>query len=201
MANPRAPVDISETMAAPLGDLIAAVGRGLAGAQQSLDVGTIETIRALYQGDDRTLELLRELGWQPTWYRIPELSAELTLSLSISATESSAGGRGPGAVQLYGSPVDASYTNRYDYNLQAASVVKFKIVAVPPAVELGERKIVPALKNKSVGEARQRLAHLGIPFRVAEGSPQGDHVRVQDTEPGEGELLGPGEYVTLRVYL
>ena len=35
MTNPLSAVDISETMAAPLGDLIAGVGRGLAEAQQS----------------------------------------------------------------------------------------------------------------------------------------------------------------------
>jgi len=49
MADPRSLVDISETMAAPLGDLIAAVGRGLAAAQQSLDQSTIETLRKYYK--------------------------------------------------------------------------------------------------------------------------------------------------------
>jgi hypothetical protein len=199
MANPRSPADISETMAAPLGDLIAAVGRGLAGAQQSLDMATFETIRAMYKGDDAALEIMRQLGWQPTWYRIPELAAELTLSLSVSATETGAG-QGPGAVQLYGSPMDASYTNRYDYDLQAASVVKFKIVAVPPAVELGERKIVPALKDKTLAQARQRLADLGIPFQFEKGVTPPETATVQDTVPGEGELLGAGEKVTLKLY-
>ena len=199
MANGRSPADISETMAAPLGDLIAAVGRGLAGAQQSLDLATFETIRAMYKGDDAALEIMRQLGWQPTWYRIPELAAELTLSLSVSATETRAG-QGPGAVQLYGSPMDASYTNRYDYDLQAASVVKFKIVAVPPAVELGERKIVPSLKDKTLAQARQRLADLGIPFQFEKGVTPAETATVQDTVPSEGELLGAGEKVTLKLY-
>ena len=52
MADPLSAVDISETMAAPLGDLIAGVGRGLAEAQQSLDQATIDTIKALYSGTD-----------------------------------------------------------------------------------------------------------------------------------------------------
>ena len=199
MANGRSPVDIAETMAAPLGDLIAAVGRGLAGAQQSLDLATFETIRAMYKGDDAALEIMRQLGWQPTWYRIPELAAELTLSLSVSATETRAG-QGPGAVQLYASPMDASYTNRYDYDLQAASVVKFKIVAVPPAVELGERKIVPSLKDRTLAQARQRLADLGIPFQFEKGVTPAETATVQDTAPGEGELLGAGEKVTLKLY-
>ncbi len=174
MANPRSPADISETMAAPLGDLIAAVGRGLAGAQQSLDMATFETIRAMYKGDDAALEIMRQLGWQPTWYRIPELAAELTLSLSVSATETRTG-QGPGAVQLYGSPMDASYTNRYDYDLQAASVVKFKIVAVPPAVELGERKIVPVAQGQDTGTGQAAAGGPGHSLPVREGGHPGRH--------------------------
>jgi hypothetical protein len=199
MANPRSLADVSETMAAPLGDLIAAVGRGLAAAQQSLDLATIETIKALYSGQDANLEIMRQLGWQPTWYRIPELSAELTLSLSVSATET-ASGQGPGSVRLYASPMDASYTNRYDYDLQAASVIKFKIVPVPPAVELADRKIVPALKTMKLSDARQRLASLGIPFKIEEGVTPTDITQVQDTDPSEGSLLAAGEKVTLRLY-
>jgi hypothetical protein len=196
MANPRTPADISETMAAPLGDLIAAVGRGLAGAQQSLDMGTIETLKALYSGDDANLEIMRQLGWQPTWYRIPELAAELTLSLSVSATEVGSG-QGPGAIQLHASTMDASYTNRYDYDLQAASVVKFKIVAVPPAVELTDRRMVPALKGRTLEEVRQRLAGLGIPFQIEEGATPPPTAQVLDTRPGAGELLAAGEKLTL----
>src|SRR5689334_14430654 len=88
MAKPLSPPDASD-LAAPLGDLIAAVGRGLAEAQQSLDLGTIEAIRALYAGSGGDLEILRRFGYQPTWYRIPELQAEITLSLSVHGTAAS----------------------------------------------------------------------------------------------------------------
>jgi hypothetical protein len=186
-------------MAAPLGDLIAGVGRGLAEAQQSLDQATIDTIKALYSGTDSRLELMRQLGWQPTWYRIPELSADLTISLSVSATETS-GGQGPGSVQLYASPMDASYTNRYDYDLKAASVIKFKIVPVPPTVELAERKLVPDLRTMTLSDARQRLAGLGIPFQIEEGVTPTEVTQVRDTNPPEGALLAAGEKVTLLLY-
>ena len=142
---------------------------------------------------------MRQLGWQPTWYRIPELSAELTISLSVSATENSSG-QGPGSVQIYASPMDASYTNRYDYDLQAASMIKFKIVPVPPTVELAERKIVPALKMMKLSDARERLASLGIPFQIEEGVTPTDATQVQDTNPPEGALLAAGEKVTLLLY-
>jgi hypothetical protein len=204
MANPLAPSDVSETMAAPLGDLIAAVGRGLAEAQQSLDMTTIETIKALYGGKDTNLDLMRQLGWQPTWYRIPELSAEITLSLSIgrTSTESGQGPQlaGPGRIRLYVSPMDASYTNRYEYDLQAASVIKFKIVPVPPSSETADRKIVPVVKGKKLSEVRQLLAGLGIPFEIAKDAAPGPDAPVWGTDPDEGELLAGGQQVTLLFY-
>jgi hypothetical protein len=203
MPNPLASSDITETMAAPLGDLIAAVGRGLAEAQQSLDMTTIETIKALFSGTDANLELMRRLGWQPTWYRIPELSAEITLSLSIGATSTQSGQgaqpAGPGRIRLYVSPMDASYTNRYEYDLQAASVIKFKIVPVPPSSELADRKIAPTVKGKPLSEVRALLAGLGIPFEIKDASPGHDDL-VWDTDPGEGELLAAGQKLALLFY-
>ena len=61
MAKPG-PNVVSDTLAAPLGDLIAAVGRGLAEAQESLDLGTAETIKRLYDGGDQNMELLRRFA-------------------------------------------------------------------------------------------------------------------------------------------
>src|SRR3954463_4880700 len=109
MAKPTSPNEVSDTLAAPLGDLIAAVGRGLAEAQQALDMATVETIKALHSGQSEGLDVLRRLGYQPTWYRIPELHAELTLSLSVGGTTTTTGSgsadgqatAGPGRIRLY----------------------------------------------------------------------------------------------------
>src|SRR5262245_61084621 len=79
--------DVSDALAAPLGDLIAAAGRGLAEAQRSLDMATVETIKAIHADEDGELRVLRRLGYQPTWYRIPELTAELTVSLTVSSQQ------------------------------------------------------------------------------------------------------------------
>lgn len=199
MAKPTDSLDVSETLAAPLGDLIAAVGRGLAEAQQSLDLATIETIKALGSGKTEDLELLRRLGYQPTWYRIPELSAEITLSLSVSGTSTESGGAasGPGQIRLYGSTMDANYTNRYDYDLNAASVIKFRIVAVPPSTQAADMKIVPRLDRVAFKDASARLTELGISFEIPSPPPRDDEI-VQGTDPGAGEILPPGRKVSLQ---
>lgn len=192
-----------DTLAAPLGDLIAAVGRGVAEAQRSLDAASVETLRALAgassassDAQEKTLSMLRRMGHQPTWYRIPELEAELTVSLTVARTaESASAQQGAGPLRLYLSPVDASYVNRYEYNLQAASVIKFRVVPVPPSPQAAEMKIVPPLAGMISRDAAERLSELGIPFTATR--PIGSGNTVESTTPGAGGLIGPGQSVTL----
>ena len=73
-------------------------------------------------------------------------------------------------------------------------------VPVPPAAEIADRKIIPALKTMKLGDARQRLASLGIPFKIEEGVTPTDGTQVQDTNPPEGALLAAGEKLTLVLY-
>lgn len=200
---PNDPLFQSEdTLAAPLGDLIAAVGRGVAEAQRSLDAASIETLRALAgasstssDAQERTLSLLRQMGHQPTWYRIPELEAELTVSLTVARTVESTSTQSAGPLRLYLSPVDASYANRYEYDLQAASVIKFRVVPVPPSPQAAEMKVVPPLVEMTSLEAGKRLSELGIPFTATGTIGSGN--RVASTSPAAGELVGPQQSVTL----
>ena len=194
---------ISDALAAPLGDLIAAVGRGLAEAQESLDLGTAETQKRLYDGNDQNMELLRRLGYQPTWYRIPELDAQINVSLSIGNTTTQSGqgtvalgGAATPGIRLYVSPLDANYTNRYDYDLQAASLIKFRIIPVPPSTQAAEMKVVPRLERVPWKDASRRLAQLGIPFELPTPAPRDDELLL-GSDPGPGELLAPDQKLTL----
>ncbi len=201
MTSKRGPNPVSDALAAPLGDLIAAVGRGLSEAQEALDLGTAETLKRLYAGDDANMEMLRRLGYQPTWYRIPEVDAEITVSLTISGEQEQAAGasrqgsEGAG-VRLYVAPMDASYTNRYEYDLNAASTIKFRVVAVPPSTQAAEMKVVPRLDGVAWDEARRRLRQLDIPFEVPTPAPREDE-RVLATSPDAGEFLAREQ--TLRI--
>jgi hypothetical protein len=179
------------TLAAPLGELIAAVGRGLGEAQRALDQSTVDTIKALYKGNDANLESMRRMGYQPSWYRIPELDAEITASMSVSRRAKSVGV--PGQLQMYMSPVDPTYANSYDYDLQAATVIKFKVVAVPPPPRAADMKVMPPVVGMESQRAREKLADLGIPFAVL-----GTGAVVDEASPQAGELLSPGEKATLK---
>ncbi len=198
-------VNYADALSAPLGDLIAAVGRGMAEAQQSLDLGTLETFKAIYKGGTEVYEELRQLGYQPTWYKIPELNAEISVSLTASRSQltqqSSAASEGQnGPIKLYAAPMDANYQNKYDYDLKAASVVKFRILPVPPTPQASEIKVVPELKNKSYGEARFLLAELGIPYGFGRDVTEpADTVSVRGTDPEAGKILSPGRQVILKL--
>src|SRR5262245_15606676 len=145
---------LTRARSAPLGELISAVGRGVAEAQAALDLHTVETFKAVHGGDEENYRALREVGYQPTWYRIPEVAAEIYVTLSVKSQEQSSGSQGgpppeadaleenaddqpeappTGRIQLYATPVDASFSNTYDYQLRACSQLKFRIVPVPPS--------------------------------------------------------------------
>lgn len=134
-----------EPLASPVSGLIASVGRGVAEAQRALDEAALETVDQIYQGNEKTAVALREIGYRPTWYRIPEVSAELKVAMRVEGTEQRgrAGGSGAGATQppgpldprlrvnAHATPVDANYSNRFDYEVEASSTITFKVVPVP----------------------------------------------------------------------
>ncbi len=90
------PLRYLDALSAPMGDLIASVGRGVAEAQQALDLGSLAALQSLYaDADDQTLALLREIDYRPTFYAIPEVTSELTVALTITG-QSTTGSVGSG---------------------------------------------------------------------------------------------------------
>jgi hypothetical protein len=206
--------EITRALSAPLGELIAAVGRGVAEAQRALDMHTVETFKTVYGGDEGTYRALRQLGYQPTWYRIPEVSAEIYVTLSASGEERSAkpgvaapgqpplseGDATPGRIALYATPVDASFSNTYDYHLRACSQLKFRIVPVPASGQADGMKLVPDLVGKSLQVAQEMLAQEGIGYEIEDAyyEPRGDE-RIGGTTPEAGEILPGGKALVLKL--
>lgn len=206
----NAPLDLTDALSAPLGDVIAAVGRGVAEAQTALDAATVEGFKRMFSGSDAMLEEMRRIGYHPTWYRIPEVEAEVTISLSISGESRQAGPAprsgpdaaigGAGRIQLYAAPLDASYANKYDFQVQAASKVKFKVVAVPPSPEAAELKVVPGLGNKTYAEATALLDELRIPHRLEDPKLlPAPAAPIRSFAPRVGTVLARGQAVILNV--
>ncbi len=192
--NRNAPEDLTEALSAPLGDLIAAVGRGVAEAQRAMDASTISSIRELHQVNGDIGAVMRSIGYRPNWYQIPKVEADLTVSLTIGGE--ARGGR----LQLYAAPTDASYTNKYAFDLQAVSKLKFSVVAVPPTPEQAGLRVVPRFANTpTCGDYAEQLERLQIPYAFAEGDDPPDEALIQRVEPKPGTLLAAGQAVTIHV--
>ncbi|MCB0557067.1 MAG: PASTA domain-containing protein [Phaeodactylibacter sp.] len=190
--------ELFDSLSAPLHEMILSVARGVADAQQAMDMRTIEAYKDLYGGDDGLRRQLQALGYQPTWYRIPELNAEMTISLSISEHSDIHGNAEIGSpegirpLKMYAAPIDANYSNRYNYDIKAASKISFKIVPVPPSAQAEQIRVVPQLKGKNLAEVKNLLGVLNIQF-----SSEGEGT-VSEVQPASGTILRAGEKVIIK---
>jgi hypothetical protein len=183
------PISPSELLAAPIGDLISAIGRGIADAQGAMDAQTIENLRAVYTRDGALFEVLRAIGYRPTWYHIPEVTAEVSVALTLRGEASSSGSQGSAGLVMYAAPIDAAYTSRFNYDLQAASVVKFRVVPVPPSAAAEALRVAPKIVGISVAAARALLQSFGIPLELAEGLTPADADLIEAQSPEAGTVL------------
>ncbi|HYP90308.1 MAG TPA: PASTA domain-containing protein [Polyangiaceae bacterium] len=183
-----------DSLSAPLGELIASVGRGVADAQRALDAASMSALREIYESDEAFYRELQAIGYRPTWYHIPEAEGELQVALSVSgveaSTSSSTGPAHRAKLKLYAAPLDAGYTSRYNFNLTASSRVKFRVVPVPPSAAAEAVRLMPSLVGLELTEARARLSLLGIEGEFPEGSGS---ALVKSQTPAPGAVLGPDD--------
>jgi len=196
----NSPTEIGDALAAPLGEFIASIGKGVAEAQQSMDIKTVETFTKIYgDSDDKRLQILRDLGYKPTWYKIPEVEAKVTISLNISGKSGAENAGGSGKIQMYVTPMDAGYANKYDYNLKAASQLTFKIVPVPPSPKAEEMKVLPDINAYRYKNAVALLESMGIAHDLEPGQIANDDYYIASTTPSQGEVVFPGQKVNLKI--
>lgn len=191
--------------------MIAHVGRGIAEAQAALDAQTFESFKKLYDVDNKVGTEMRQLGFSPTWYRIPEAEAEIRMSISIGSRERQPGLSPAGApegaraqsMQLYAAPIDASYANKYQFQAEGVSRVKFKIVAVPPSQQADAARVVPkGLELKKFGDVKALLDEWEIDYifdPVGRTATNPDSLTVVEVSPASGSVLKPGAKVTLKL--
>lgn len=123
-----------DRLAVPLGELIAAIGRSVADAQLTIDGRVLEHFSAIYDQSVDAFEPLRAIRYQPTWYQIAEARAELAVALRVTGV-GSAEAPDPRRRVVQAAPVGADYQSRFNYRRESASVLKFRIVPVPGAVQ------------------------------------------------------------------
>ncbi len=161
---------LSESLATPLGEVIAAVGRGVAEAQAALDHASLAATLAMYESDgDEGVEALRAIGYQPTFYVLPETTCEVQVSMHIGGTggaDGSAGTSGQvaaiGKARTYVTPVDAAFQQRYAFQASGAAKLTFKIVPVPPPTALDDAAPMPEVRGLTGAQAVAAMSARGI---------------------------------------
>ena len=169
---------VRDVLAAPLGEVIASVGRGVAEAQAALDAGSIAATLEIYrEGGPEELRVMRDIGYRPTFYALPETTGEVRISLNLgNAAQSPTKPIAPTqsarltainqararAVRPYVTPVNAGYANRYSYSAEASTKISFKIVPVPAPGNADEVREMPDVAKRTAGEALELLDALGF---------------------------------------
>ncbi|WP_067984072.1 PASTA domain-containing protein [Neptuniibacter pectenicola] len=184
-----------DVLAAPLGDMVAEIGTGIANAQYAIDARTLENMKEIYRSDDETITELRNIGYRPTWYVIPEATAEINMALSLRQTLDS---NGKTTTELQGTTVDASYQNQYDFNVQASSKLTIKFLPVPAPTQVDDLNIVPNIIGQPLATAKVLLQRLGISYNFSPKNVSDSKI-VTTTDPQAGELIEADQVLTLKI--
>jgi outer membrane protein W len=123
--------DVSEILVAPVGHLVREVCSAVAAAQVELDSASMKAQAALAS----THPDLAEHGYQVTWYSMPEVAVELKLAMHFEESSRPADGSGAGKTKkarLLAAPFNAKYQNAFAYKADGSTLLKFRIVPVPP---------------------------------------------------------------------
>lgn len=88
-----------------------------------------------------------ELGFSPNFYHFVDTVIEMKLALRVNRGET-------GRYQISVSTVDANYASSYNYALEMATVVRTKIVPIPPPVVLEEQIRILIDQNRAAAEQK-----------------------------------------------
>lgn len=109
-------------------DMIVQVGRGIARAQEMMDLSQVEfqkkAARAFKEGRMKRLDLKPSNA-----YVMPETKLEIKVGMSMSYPE------GGGEPSLSAVPLNAASTNENDIDVEAATEIKLRFVSVPSSKE------------------------------------------------------------------
>lgn len=169
-----------ELLNAPFPQLVRTLGVGIAEAQYALDRVSIK-IAQLMAGfkvkDDGTLErdetaliVLREgdegvsllaLGFTPTFYQFVETYIELRLAISMktenqASIETSVGGVAWSPFGVVAAAVNASYSQKYQYEASGSSEMRTKLVTVP-APAMFESRLKELMNESQIAQIQPTL--------------------------------------------
>jgi hypothetical protein len=172
---------VTDMLSAPMEQVIVALGTGIARAQRELDRYAIDAQREIDEDP-----MLSEVGLQATFYQIPRAELELTIAIAIEENNQPANNLlAPRALvgsttlqnlavrQIHFQPVNASYTNQFNYDVNASSKLKLTVVPVPPPG--AESSITPRMLQEAVMKiaspnlVEDKTARLSVNFNGRAG--------------------------------
>jgi len=146
-----------ELLNAPFPELVKNLGVGIAEAQYALDKVSVRIAQMMggfkydadgnfVQDDSALVKLsataepvsLLALGFTPTFYQFVETYIELKMAISMKTSKEAsakieASGKAP--FGIYSASVNASYSQKYQYEASGSSLMRTKLVTVPsPAI-------------------------------------------------------------------
>lgn len=149
-----------EVLDANLATIVKQVGQSIAQAQLELDMASLQTAQMMsglpfMDADGKTVPAtlvtfggepysLMELGFTPTFYQYVDTVIEVKMSVTITEGTSMGAFEGGGGLDftetgLSASVNGASYSAKYQYSAEASSMIRTKLVPIPPPAILEER--------------------------------------------------------------
>ena len=143
----------------PMGEMISSLGISIAEAQKNLDVNSIDILKAMgedgtvslpfvsvkYDGEKMILEdnevttSMIGAGFQPTFYQFSETIIEVKIAISTSyersyerSTQKKTDIKNKKKTVTRATTVDATYSNKYNYSAEGSSLLRTRLVPVPP---------------------------------------------------------------------
>jgi hypothetical protein len=117
-------VNMDEVLISPLSSMVREISAGVAAAQRALDAAAIATQTQLATEHPE----LEALGYQVTWYQIPEAQVEMRMALHFEKKDAASPPR------MYLAPFNTKYRNTFSFSADGSSTLKLRIVPVPPQV-------------------------------------------------------------------
>ncbi|GEM_PF-1731470 len=101
----------------------------IADSQRALDAAALETQKTLREKYPE----LAEIGYQVTWYQIPEVTMEIKVAVHFEETSDN-------ETKFFVSPFNARYQSQFKFAGDGSSNIKLRLVPIPPPVgaELSE---------------------------------------------------------------
>ncbi len=117
-------VNMDEVLISPLSSMVREISAGVAAAQRALDAAALATQTQLATEHPE----LEALGYQVTWYQIPEAQVEMRMALHFEKKDAQSPPR------MYVAPFNTKYRNTFSFSADGSSTLKLRIVPVPPQV-------------------------------------------------------------------